>query len=99
LIHIDQVFVVEGRYDRNKLSQIFDAAIIETDGFGIFKQPEKMELLRHLAETRGIIVFTDSDGAGFLIRNRIKSAISTGNVFHAYIPDIIGKEKRKNHNS
>jgi ribonuclease M5 len=95
LIHIDQVFVVEGRYDRNKLSQIFDAAIIETDGFGIFKQPEKMELLRHLAETRGIIVFTDSDGAGFLIRNRIKSAISTGNVFHAYIPDIYGKEKRK----
>lgn len=95
MIHIDQVFVVEGRYDRNKLSQIFDASIIETEGFGLFKQPEKMELLRHLAETRGIIVFTDSDGAGFLIRNRIKSAISTGKVYHAYIPDIYGKEKRK----
>ncbi len=95
MIHVEQVFVVEGRYDRNKLSQIFDATIIETEGFGLFKQPEKMELLRHLAETRGIIVFTDSDGAGFLIRNRIKSAISTGKVYHAYIPDIFGKEKRK----
>ena len=95
MIHVDQVFVVEGRYDRNKLSQIFDATIIETEGFGLFKQPEKMDLLRHFAETRGIIVFTDSDGAGFLIRNRIKSAISTGKVFHAYIPDLYGKEKRK----
>ena len=95
MIHIDQVFVVEGRYDRNKLSQIFDATIIETEGFGLFKQPEKMELLRRLAETRGIIVFTDSDGAGFLIRNRIKGAISTGKVYHAYIPDLYGKEKRK----
>ena len=95
MIHINQVFVVEGRYDRNKLAQIFDATIIETEGFGLFKQPEKMELLRRLAETRGIIVFTDSDGAGFLIRNRIKSAISTGKVYHAYIPDLYGKEKRK----
>lgn len=95
MIHVEQVFVVEGRYDRNKLAQIFDATIIETEGFGLFKQPEKMELLRHLAETRGIIVLTDSDGAGFLIRNRIKSAISTGKVFHAYIPDLYGKEKRK----
>lgn len=95
MIHLDQVLVVEGRYDRNKLSQIFDATIIETEGFGIFKQPEKLALLRHLADTKGLIVLTDSDGAGFVIRNHIKSAISSGTVYHAYIPDIYGKEKRK----
>ena len=95
MIHLDQVLVVEGRYDRNKLSQIFDAAIIETEGFGLFKQPEKVNLLRHLAETKGLIVLTDSDGAGFVIRNHIKSVISAGTVYHAYIPDLYGKEKRK----
>ena len=95
MIHLDQVLVVEGRYDRNKLSQIFDATIIETDGFGLFKQPEKINLLRHLAETKGLIVLTDSDGAGFVIRNHIKSVIFTGMVYHAYIPDLYGKEKRK----
>ncbi len=95
MIHLDQVLVVEGRYDRNKLSQIFDAAIIETEGFGIFKQPEKLALLRHLANTKGLIVLTDSDGAGFVIRNHIKSTISAGTVYHAYIPDLYGKEKRK----
>lgn len=95
MIRLDQVLVVEGRYDRNKLSQIFDATIIETEGFGLFKQPEKVNLLRHLAETKGLIVLTDSDGAGFVIRNHIKSVISTGTVYHAYIPDLYGKEKRK----
>lgn len=95
MIPLEQVLVVEGRYDRNKLSQIFDATIIETEGFGLFRQPEKIQLLRHLAETKGIVVLTDSDGAGFVIRNYIKSAISTGTVLHAYIPDVYGKEKRK----
>lgn len=95
MIHLDQVLVVEGRYDRNKVAQIFDAAVIETEGFGIFKQPEKLELLRKLAQTRGLIVLTDSDGAGFLIRNHLKSTISQGMVYHAYIPDLYGKEKRK----
>ncbi len=95
MIRLEQVLVVEGRYDRNKLSQIFDAAIIETDGFGLFKQPEKIELLRRLAETKGIIILTDSDGAGFVIRNHLKSMIPRGQVYHAYIPDIYGKEKRK----
>lgn len=95
MIHLDQVLVVEGRYDRNKLAQIFDATIIETEGFGLFKQPEKIALLRRLAEERGIIILTDSDGAGFVIRNHLKGLISTGTVYHAYIPDLYGKEKRK----
>lgn len=95
MIHLEQVLVVEGRYDRNKVSQIFDATVIETEGFGIFKQPHKLELLRKLAQTRGLIVLTDGDGAGFLIRNYLKSAIPQGNLFHAYIPDLYGKERRK----
>lgn len=94
-LRVREVLVVEGRYDVNALSQIVDGTIVETRGFGIFRDPECMALLRLYAETRGIIVLTDSDGAGFLIRSRIRSSIRTGTVKHAYIPDIYGKEKRK----
>ena len=95
MIKLVPAIVVEGRYDKNKLSQIFDTVIIEVGGFGLFKDKEKTDLLRRIAETRGLVVLTDSDGAGLVIRNRIKSCISTGRVYHAYIPDIYGKEKRK----
>ena len=95
MIKIKEAIVVEGRYDKNTLSQIVDAPIFETRGFGIFKDKEQMALLRKVAERRGLIVFTDSDGAGFVIRNHIKSAIPGRFLKHAYIPDIPGKEKRK----
>ena len=95
MIKIREAIVVEGRYDKNTLSQIVDAPILETSGFGIFKDKAQMDLLRRIAEKRGLIVFTDSDGAGFLIRNRIKSAIPPQYLKHAYIPDIYGKERRK----
>ena len=95
MVKIKEAIVVEGRYDKNTLSQIVDAPILETSGFGIFKDKQQMALLRRIAETRGLIVFTDSDGAGFVIRNHIKSAIPGKYLKHAYIPDIAGKEKRK----
>ena len=95
MVKIKEAIVVEGRYDKNTLSQIVDAPILETSGFGIFKDKQQMALLRRIAETRGLIVFTDSDGAGFVIRNHIKSAIPGKYLKHAYIPDIYGKEKRK----
>ena len=95
MVKIKEAIVVEGRYDKNTLSQIVDAPILETYGFGIFKDKAQMTLLRRIAETRGLIVFTDSDGAGFVIRNHIKSAIPGKYLKHAYIPDIYGKEKRK----
>ncbi len=95
MVKIREAIVVEGRYDKNTLSQILDAPILETSGFRIFKDKKQMALLRRVAETRGLIVFTDSDGAGFLIRNHIKSAIPGKFLKHAYIPDIYGKEKRK----
>ena len=95
MVKIKEAIVVEGRYDKNTLSQILDAPILETSGFGIFKDRQQMTLLRRIAETRGLIVFTDSDGAGFVIRNHIKSAIPGKYLKHAYIPDIYGKEKRK----
>lgn len=95
MVKIKEAIVVEGRYDKNTLSQIVDAPILETAGFGIFKDKQQMVLLRRIAETRGLIVFTDSDGAGFVIRNHIKSAIPGKYLKHAYIPDIPGKEKRK----
>jgi len=95
MVKIKEAIVVEGRYDKNTLSQILDAPILETSGFGIFKDKQQMALLRTIAETRGLIVFTDSDGAGFVIRNHIKSAIPGKYLKHAYIPDIYGKEKRK----
>lgn len=95
MIKIKEAIVVEGRYDKNTLSQIVDATIFETAGFGIFKDKQQMDLLRRVAEKRGLIVFTDSDGAGFVIRNHIKSAIPGSMLKHAYIPDIYGKERRK----
>ena len=95
MVKIREAIVVEGRYDKNTLSQIVDAHILETSGFGIFKDKAQLELLRQVAEKRGLIVFTDSDGAGFVIRNHIKSAIDGKYLKHAYIPDIPGKERRK----
>lgn len=95
MVKIKEAIVVEGRYDKNTLSQIVDAPILETSGFGIFKDKKQMALLRQVAEKRGLIVFTDSDGAGFVIRNHIKSAIPGKFLKHAYIPDIYGKERRK----
>ena len=95
MVKIKEAIVVEGRYDKNTLSQILDAPILETSGFGIFKDKEQMALLRKVAEARGLIVFTDSDGAGFVIRNHIKSAIPAQFLKHAYTPDIFGKERRK----
>ena len=95
MVKIRQAIVVEGRYDKNTLSQIVDTAIFQTNGFGIMKDAEQLALLRAVAKKRGLIVFTDSDGAGFVIRNYLKSAIEPKFLLHAYIPDIHGKEKRK----
>ena len=92
---VREVIVVEGRYDKNALSQVVDAVIIEPSGFGIFNDAEKRKLLQTMAEARGLIVLTDSDGAGFVIRNYIKSCVDPKLVKHAYIPDIYGKERRK----
>lgn len=92
---VSEVIVVEGRYDKNTLSQVVDAVIIETSGFGVFNDKDKQQLLRTLAEKRGLIVFTDSDGAGFVIRSFIKGCVPPQYVKHAYIPDIYGKERRK----
>ena len=92
---IREAIVVEGRYDKNTLSQVVDAVILETSGFGVFRDGEKLTLLRRLARERGLIIFTDPDGAGFVIRNFLKGAIPPEQVKHAYIPDIYGKERRK----
>lgn len=95
MVRIRQAIVVEGRYDKNTLSQVVDAPIFTTEGFGIRNNPENLELLRRVAKQRGLIVFTDSDGAGFVIRNFLKSAIAPEHLLHAYIPDVYGKERRK----
>lgn len=95
MVKIKEAILVEGRYDKNTLSQIVDAPILETAGFGIFKDKKQMDLLRRVAEKRGLIVFTDADGAGFVIRNHIKSAIPGKFLKHAYTPDVFGKERRK----
>lgn len=95
MIKINQAVVVEGRYDKIKLSSILDTVIIETNGFGIFKDKEKQALIRLLAEKRGIIVLTDSDGAGFKIRSFISGIVPPDRVTHVYTPDIFGKERRK----
>lgn len=95
MIKIEQAVIVEGKYDKIKLSNIIDALIIETNGFRIFKDKIKMNLIRQLAESKGILIITDSDGAGFVIRNYLKSCIPNDRIINAYIPDIYGKEKRK----
>ena len=95
MVKLREVIVVEGRYDKNTLSQIVDAPILQTNGFGIMKDQEQLGLLRRVAKQRGLIIFTDSDGAGFVIRNFLKGAIDNEYLKHAYIPDIPGKERRK----
>ena len=95
MIKIDRVVIVEGKYDKIKLSSILDAVIIETDGFGIFNNKEKQLLIRRLAQTKGLLILTDSDSAGFTIRSFIKGFVPAEKIKHAYIPDIFGKEKRK----
>ena len=95
MIRIREAIVVEGRYDKAALAGLVDAVIVETSGFGIFSDREKLALLRRLAERRGLVVLTDSDGGGFLIRSFLKSAIDPALVKHAYIPDVPGRERRK----
>ena len=95
MIRLRQAVIVEGRYDRIKLSNLLDALILTTDGFGIFKDKEKQTFLRRLAKEQGLIVLTDSDSAGFLIRNFLQSALPPEQLTHVYIPDLFGKEKRK----
>ena len=95
MIKIKQAIIVEGRYDKIKLSSLIDGLIIETDGFGIFKDKEKKRLIRRLADERGILIMTDSDSAGFKIRSYLGGSLPEEKVFHAYIPDVFGKERRK----
>ena len=94
---VKEVIVVEGRYDRNALLQAVDATVVETGGFSVFNDREKLAFLRRLAEKRGLILLTDPDGAGFVIRNYLKGAIPRQQVKQAYVPDIAGKERRKRH--
>ena len=95
MLKIREAIVVEGRYDKNTLSQLVDTVILETSGFGIFKDRETLALLRRIGAKRGLILLTDSDGAGFVIRNYLKGTLPPEQVKHAYIPDRFGKEKRK----
>ncbi len=95
MIKINEAVIVEGKYDKIKLSGVLDTVIIETDGFAVFKDKEKQRLIRFLAEKRGIIILTDSDSAGFKIRSFIKNITKSENVKNVYIPDVYGKEKRK----
>ncbi|MCQ5129833.1 DUF4093 domain-containing protein [Butyricicoccus faecihominis] len=96
---IKEAILVEGRYDINTVRQVVDTVVLETGGFRIFKDDEKLNLLRRIAETRGLIILTDSDGAGFVIRGYLKGALAAGTVKQAYVPDITGKERRKRHGS
>ena len=95
MVKIKEAIVVEGRYDKNTLRQIVDTAVFTTEGFGVMNDKTKLAFLRAVAESRGLIILTDSDGAGFVIRNYLKGALSKDKVRHAYIPDVQGKEKRK----
>ncbi len=93
--HVNEIIIVEGRYDKHAVSQVVDATIIETSGFGIFKDKEKAAWLRRLTQKRGVVIFTDGDGAGFVIRGHLKGILNGVKVKDAYIPDVYGKEKRK----
>ena len=95
MVKIKEAIVVEGKYDKNTLRQLVDTAVFQTDGFGVMKNKELLAFLRQVAETRGLIILTDSDGAGFVIRNHLRGALPKDKVRHAYIPDVYGKEKRK----
>lgn len=97
MIKLSQAIVVEGKYDKNALRQLVDALVFETNGFGVMKNRELVELLRLTARRRGLIVLTDSDGAGFVIRNYLKRVLPKEGVLHAYVPDVYGKERRKAH--
>jgi len=94
VLYIERAVIVEGKYDKIKLASVIDAVIITTDGFGVFKNQEKLALIRHYAAKTGIVILTDSDTAGFKIRNFLKGAVK-GDIVNVYIPDIFGKEKRK----
>lgn len=95
MIRLEQAVIVEGKYDKIKLSALLDAPIITTDGFGVFHDAEKLKLIRRLAQQRGVILLTDSDGAGFVIRNKLAGMLPKEQVTHVYIPDLFGKEHRK----
>ena len=95
MVHIEQAVIVEGKYDKIHLSQFLDAVIIAVGGFGVFKDKDTQQLIRHYAQTVGIVIMTDSDSAGMLIRGRIKSIAAGGRIYNAYVPEILGKEKRK----
>ena len=95
MVHVEQAIVVEGRYDKNTLSQIVDTVIFQTNGFSVMHDRELLALLRCAAQTRGLIILTDSDGAGLVIRNFLRGALPKEGVLHAYVPEIAGKEKRK----
>ena len=99
MLKINEVIIVEGNYDKAKLSSIVDAIVVVTDGFMIYKDRKKSNMIKELARKNGAIIFTDSDSAGFKIRNYLKNILADCNVRHAYIPDIKGREKRKNHHS
>lgn len=99
MIKISKAVIVEGKYDKIKLSSLLDALIIDTEGFGIFNDKEKQRLIVRLAAARGLLVLTDSDAAGFKIRSFIGGCVPPGQICHAYIPDIFGKERRKAHTS
>ena len=99
MIRVREAIVVEGRYDVNTVRQVVDAVVLESGGFRIFHDKDQLRLLRKIALSRGLIVLTDSDGAGFVIRNYIKGALPPGSVKQAYIPDVVGKERRKRHGS
>lgn len=96
MIKLNQAVIVEGKYDKIKLESVLDAVILTTDGFGVFKDKEKQRLIRRLAKERGILVLTDSDSAGFVIRSFLSGMVAPDKVTHVYIPDVFGKEKRKN---
>ncbi len=95
MMKIREVIVVEGKYDAIRLHSAVEATVIETNGFGIFKDKEMLSLLRRMAKTRGLLILTDSDGAGFVIRDFLGGSIPKEQVKHAYIPEIVGKERRK----
>lgn len=95
MIKLKQAVIVEGKYDKIKLSSVIDATIIETNGFRIFSNKETIDLIKALAKTCGIVIMTDSDFAGFKIRNHLNNIIKDGEIYNAYLPDVIGKEKRK----
>jgi len=95
MIKLKETIVVEGKYDKIKLSSVFDANIIETGGFKVYKNKQNIELLKRIADNTGLIILTDSDSSGFKIRNYLKNCLAGKKVYHVYVPDIKGKEKRK----